>query len=318
VEARVARLRKEVEEVRALCERRDAQERARGADGGPLLKSVDGISDALDRAHERRHGGARGAQRELARGLRAAEGEPPARRPAAERDGDAPAAPAGAGDQVEAASHALELAAAFDARLAGLEAALGLAAGGVGSVASPSSLDEAASKPVLPTLASLERMLALATGQPGALDSAQAKVRALLKDAERLQRLRAEERQHEGSSAAPSSSAEKGLPPSSEQSKIMALYGLLPTIEALAPTLPLVLERLRTLRLLHAGAADASAALEGVEKRQEEQREELRTWREALEKVEGGLKEGQGALLENMEKMGGWIREVEERMDRLA
>ena len=314
----MARLRQEVEEVRALCERRDAQERARGGDGAPLLKSVDGISDALDRAHERRHGGARGAQRELARGLRAAEGEPP-RAPAGggARRRRRPRGAGRRGGQVEAASHALELAAAFDARLAALEAALGLAAGGVGSVASPASLDEAASKPVLPTLASLERMLALATGQPGALDAAQAKVRALLKDAERLQRLRAEERQHEGS-AAPSSSAEKGLPPSSEQSKIMALYGLLPTIESLAPTLPLVLERLRTLRLLHAGAADASAALEGVEKRQEEQREELRTWREALEKVEGGLKEGQGALLENMEKMGGWIREVEERMDRLA
>jgi nuclear migration protein JNM1 len=326
VEARVARLRKEVEEVRALCERRDAHEQAaRGGDGGPLLKSVDGISDALDKVYERRHGGARGAQRELVRSLRAMEGEPPARRTAGERDGDAPAVQSTAtGAQAEAASHALELAAAFDARLAALEGALGLAAaggggGGAESVASPSSLDAAASRPVLPTLANLERKLALATGQPGALDAAQAKVRALLKDAERLQRLRAEELQHEGSApSAPSGSAEKEGLSASEQSKIAALYGLLPTVEALAPTLPLVLERLRTLRLLHAAAADASAALEDVEKRQEEQREELGTWREALEKVEAGLRDGQGALLENMEKMGGWVREVEARMERLA
>jgi nuclear migration protein JNM1 len=316
VDARVARLRKEVEEVRALCERRDAADKAKGADGGPLLKSVDAVSDALDEAYERRRGGAKGAQRELARSLRAMDGEPPAGgRPTEPRDaGDAAA---GAGARAEAASRALELAAAFDARLAGLEAALGLAAaGGTGSgVASPAALDAAAARPVLPALAGLERMLALATGQPGALDAAQAKTRALLKDAERLQRLRAEEQQHEGTAAVEGQSSPSS---SSEQSKIMALYEVLPTIEALAPTLPLVLERLRTLRLLHAGAADASAALESVERRQEEQREELRTWREALEKVEGGLKEGQGALLENVEKMGGWIREVEKRMDGLA
>jgi nuclear migration protein JNM1 len=320
VEARVARLRREVEEVRALCERRAAaaaQEQAPGGDGGPLLKSVDGISAALDSVYERRHGGAKGAQRELVRSLRAMEGEPvaTAAAPRDRGDGDASSPETVPKDRAEAASHALELAAAFDARLTALESAFGLAASGGGSEPSP-SLDAAAaaSRPVLPALAGLERTLALATGQPGALDAAQAKVRALLKDAERLARLRAEEQQHEGGAA----SAGGGTPSSSEQSKIMALYGLLPTIESLAPTLPLVLERLRTLRLLHAGAADASGALEAVEKRQEEQAEELKTWRAALEKVEGGLKDGQGALVENMEKMGGWIRDVEARMDRLA
>ncbi|KAF8475914.1 hypothetical protein BDZ91DRAFT_710575 [Kalaharituber pfeilii] len=71
------------------------------------------------------------------------------------------------------------------------------------------------------------------------------------------------------------------------ETKINALYGVLPKIQQLGPLLPSVLDRLRSLRAIHADAGRAAEGLEGIEKRQEEMAVEIQRWRESLEKVEG-------------------------------
>ncbi|KIW92020.1 uncharacterized protein Z519_07002 [Cladophialophora bantiana CBS 173.52] len=102
-----------------------------------------------------------------------------------------------------------------------------------------------------------------------------------------------------------------------QSSKITALYNVLPTIQNLQPLLPVVLERLRTLSVIHNGAAQAKGLVDELESRQGEMKEEIAKWREAVETVEKGMGELEGVMKENVEVIGGRVREVEARVDRL-
>lgn len=99
------------------------------------------------------------------------------------------------------------------------------------------------------------------------------------------------------------------------ESKINALYGVLPTIQQLGPLLPSVLDRLRSLRAIHADAGRAAEGLEGVEKRQEEMSMEIAKWKEALEKVEGVMKNTEGVFMGNVGKVEEWVKDLEVRME---
>ena len=101
------------------------------------------------------------------------------------------------------------------------------------------------------------------------------------------------------------------------ETKINALYGVLPTIQQLGPLLPSVLDRLRSLRAIHADAGRAAEGLEGIEKRQEEMSLEIGRWREALGKVEGVMKETEGVFMGNVGKVEEWVRGLEERMEKV-
>lgn len=102
-----------------------------------------------------------------------------------------------------------------------------------------------------------------------------------------------------------------------QASKIQALYTTLPTISSLHPLLPSVLERLRSLRAIHAGAARAKEDLDALERRQGEMKKEVEQWREGLKVVEERVREGEGAMKGNMEVMEPWIRDLEKRLEEL-
>ena len=103
-----------------------------------------------------------------------------------------------------------------------------------------------------------------------------------------------------------------------QASKITALYHLLPTIRDLQPLLPVVLERLRALSVLHNGAAGAKGLVEDLEGRQREMKEEVGRWRDAVERVEMGMKEAGAVMRENVDVLGGRVREVEGRVEQLG
>ncbi|RMZ79471.1 hypothetical protein DV738_g3410, partial [Chaetothyriales sp. CBS 135597] len=103
-----------------------------------------------------------------------------------------------------------------------------------------------------------------------------------------------------------------------QASKINALYQLLPTIEGLQPLLPTVLERLRSLSVIHAGAAEARGELDDVIRRQDETREEIKKWRGAVESVERKMAEMSKDMKENVDVVGGLIGGVEERIKALG
>ena len=99
-------------------------------------------------------------------------------------------------------------------------------------------------------------------------------------------------------------------------SKINALYGTLPTIESLSPLLPPLLDRLRSMRLVHADATNAHNSLAQIESRQEAMAEDIRSWRAGLEKVEAVIEQEQKTMGGNMSAVEGWVKELEDRMDK--
>ncbi|KAG6041562.1 hypothetical protein E4U41_003578 [Claviceps citrina] len=208
-------------------------------------------------------------------------------------------------------SHALAKAADFDRRLLMLERALGM---------SSSSATEAGSyglpRAILPTLDSLEKQVStLSQASTSNLDAISRRVRTLAAEQDKLNdsREKAKMLREELGKQGPALVDE-----SEQESKIKALYGILPTIENLTPMLPPLLDRLRSLRAIHADAATASQTLERLESQQAEMAGELKLWKEGLEKVERSMKEGESLMKENVEVMGSWIKDLEARTAKLS
>jgi nuclear migration protein JNM1 len=78
-----------------------------------------------------------------------------------------------------------------------------------------------------------------------------------------------------------------------------------------------VLERLRSLRAIHAGAAQAADSLSELEKRHAEMTREIEQWREGLKVVEEKMGQSEAAMKSNIELIEPWVRDLEKRLDRL-
>ncbi|KAG2418205.1 hypothetical protein HFD88_001306 [Aspergillus terreus] len=249
-------------------------------------------------------------------------------------------------------------AAAFDSRLALVEAAMGIS-----SSSNPFITDgvsDPALQPVLPALDHLTSRLStlmnilvgpspvsavptMGSAPPSTtvstphLETLSARVRKLTADTEALasarkravdaakaaQNARIASAALESTSDMSVSSAATEVDPAATQrdeqaTKIQALYATLPTIQSLHPILPSVLERLRSLRAIHAGAAQASESLDELEKRHADMAREIEQWREGLTVVEEKMKQGETALKNNIELVEPWVRDLEKRLDRLG
>ncbi len=214
-------------------------------------------------------------------------------------------------------AHVLAKAADFDSRLLVLEQALG-----VGSSSMHEFDSNGLPRALIPLLEHLHKQVAtLSEASVPSLDSISRRVRALTQEAEGLEKARRNAKAaHEAlASTGAASPTEAANPYDSEQtSKINALYGTLPTIENLAPLLPPLLDRLRSLRMLHADAATASETLASLEKKQAEMSGEIQQWREGLEKLEGAVREGDATMTKNVDVISGWVKDLEERMAKLS
>lgn len=103
----------------------------------------------------------------------------------------------------------------------------------------------------------------------------------------------------------------------SHASRITALHALLPTITQLQPLLPIVLERLRTLSRIHTGAAESRAELDEAERRTDELEDQVKTWSQAVDRVEKAMAQGQVVMKENVATIAEMVREVEEKCRQL-
>ncbi|KAL2260068.1 hypothetical protein VTK26DRAFT_6041 [Humicola hyalothermophila] len=214
-------------------------------------------------------------------------------------------------------THALAKAADFDRRLVILEKALG-----VGSTAVSEFEVNGLPRAIVPLLDQLHKQIStLSDASVPSLDSISRRVRALTQDAENLEKARRNAKAaHDALVAAGAApTPEAAGPEESEQTaKINALYGTLPTIENLAPLLPPLLDRLRSLRMIHADAAAAAETLARIEKKHGEMAADIQQWREGLEKVEGAIRDGDASMAKNMDVMSGWVKELEEKMSKLS
>lgn len=208
-------------------------------------------------------------------------------------------------------THALAKAADFDRRLLVLERSLGIS-----SSFMPEAGEGGLPRAILPTLDSLEKQVsALSQASTANLDTISRRVRALASEQDKLNEsrekakaLREELGKHAGPSPADTSE---------QEAKVNALYAILPTIENLTPILPPLLDRLRSLRAIHADAATASQTLDQIEKHQAEMATEIKQWKEGIEKLEHTVTKSDEVMKQNSEVFEGWVKGIEQRLDTL-
>ncbi|KAK4550324.1 hypothetical protein LTR36_003291 [Oleoguttula mirabilis] len=295
LEARIARLRREIEECKAEAEEERQADDGAEDDQAVAGEEIDGLSRLLasievpTRPDARR---ARGQQRPAT-----AKGAPI---PPAEPDGEI------------TDEQTLSRVADFDTRLAAMEQALGI-----------STLDaatsEAVSAPLLPSLTLLDQQLSALTSATSLtnLEAAGSRIQKLKNAAEQLSH--AQEASSDATLNGDSADGDTAAPSLShdDMQKLHSLYALLPNLQGLAPTVPAMLARLRSLRTLHTSAANAASELEEVERGQAEMDKELAAWREGLEKVETAVGEASEANGRNGRFVDGWVKELEGRMKAL-
>ncbi|KAL1964339.1 hypothetical protein VTN77DRAFT_7024 [Rasamsonia byssochlamydoides] len=357
-ERKLARLRREAEELKdELARRKEQQQQQADQHHETEAEAGDGLEE-LSRALDSIHASTRGAPGQtisadaiLSQKL-AATSQPTApqgKNGNTSENNDSAAA-------TSSSSGLLAHAADFDARLALVEAALGISTSSNPFIAEGNS--EPPLQPVLPALDHLTSRLSALTSTLGGpapasavpttgsgpattaattpqLEALTARIKKLTADADALanSRKRAMDAAKAANAAkvqadlpsdlsASSSNATEVVDPASTQrdeqaAKIQALYATLPTIQSLHPLLPSVLERLRSLRAIHAGAAQASETLDVLEKHQAEMSKEIEQWREGLRIVEEKVKEGEAAMKKNIDVISPWVKDLETRLARL-
>ncbi|KAI2011515.1 hypothetical protein LOZ52_004779 [Ophidiomyces ophidiicola] len=344
LERKLARLRRETEELKNEIANRNSQsgEREEEDENELSQKSILELNKTLNTLYISSKGGQGSSEeaftRQLATGIHIPKSERADETPAAQQLGGIP-------------SSLLANTASFDARLTLLEAALGLSQTPIS--VSPDDPSDSDLPPILPTLRHLSSQLSTLTSTltntassgPAAipstlttphLEALTTRIRKLTADAEALTVARrratdaaravlaariaagtSDEPPEIPAAAAQATPTEIEAAASEQASKIQALYTTLPTITSLHPLLPSVLERLRSLRVIHAGAASASEDLEVLEKRQGEMRKEIDQWREGLAAMEERIKESEASMKRNVDVVGPWVKGLETRLDAL-
>ncbi|KAF3046484.1 hypothetical protein E8E12_010103 [Didymella heteroderae] len=199
--------------------------------------------------------------------------------------------------------HVLSQAAEFDKRITHMENNLGL-----NSTTLPETSEDS-TFPVFTTLQRLEQTLgAIGDASTNNLDGASQQIKKLMEEAEDLKEARLE---------ASRAGISDDTPTPDQEAKINALYGTLPSIDKLSPVLPLVLERLRTLRLVHTSAWQADEVLTELESRQSKQEEEIKKWEQQLDLVEEDIKKHEKAVQGNVKVVGEDIKMLEEKIAKL-
>lgn len=291
LEARIARLRAEVEECRLEIEREGEET---GEDGEEDKEEADSEGGELENLGK------------LLAGLEAPKKKQTRRsQPPGELLGEN-------GIHDDGDEQTLSRVVDFDSRLAALEQVLGL------STLEDASAATSAPIPVLPSLTLLDQQLsALASATSLAnLEAASSRFQKLRSEADALPTSTSAS-QSTTTAAAQTSEPEATSLSAEDLSHLQSLYTLLPTLQSLAPTVPTLLNRLRSLRTLHTSAADASRSIDDLEQRQRSMDKELEVWRQGLERVEQAVGEAREANGGNGKVVEGWVRELEGRVKGL-
>jgi nuclear migration protein JNM1 len=269
-----------------------------------MLEKISGKVDTIYTAHK---GGARGAQAILDRTVQKFDNYEPFK-PSPKISKAITNLPPLPGTQIQRnqLEFVLNQAAEFDKRITQMENNLGLNGNTM------PDLSDITPFPVATTLTRLEQTLGLiGDASTNNLDAVTQNVKKLTAEAEHLKAVRDEAAQ------AGSASDDDAATYPDQEAKINALYGTLPSIDKLAPILPLVLERLRTLRLVHTSAWQADEVLTELERRQSKQENEIKRWERQLEIVEKDMKKAEKSMVNNIKVVGDDVKMLEEKMAKL-
>ena len=309
LEAKIARLRREVEECRAEAE---AERKEKGEHGLQIEGDNEDYVDATEKLCDIL------AEAQLPEKARRKKGHARNQSESVFHDAPTTVIPDTAADRdaEDGDEHTLARISVFDQRLAALESALGIAS--LGSVTDA----DTASTPLLPTLTLLDQQLASLTTATSlsSLEQATSRIQKLKSEAQNLAQL---QRATASTKSTPAGSDDEeseapALLSSDDMKRLEALYSLLPSLQSLSPTVPALVTRLRSLRTLHTTAATASQDLDDIESRQSEMDKELKMWREGLQKVEEAVRKHAEDNGRNGNFVKGWVDDLEGRVKALG
>lgn len=300
-ERKLMRVKQELHELET-----EYQERVKSGDKTKIEERdpkdiIEFISDKVDHIYEMRRGGVRGAEPQLDRTIDKFNNYPPFE-PSSRITKAIANQPPLPGSQVQRGQleFVLDQAKQFDERLSKLEAGLGL---------SGTTMPDVGDSPPFPIFTTLERIEQtvglVGDASQGTLEAASTQIKKLIADAAHLKELREE------------ASQSGEIPNPEQEAKINALYGTLPSIDKLSPILPMMLERLRTLRLVHTSAWAADDVLTELESRQSQQEAEIKRWQQSLSEVEADVHKCETAMQNNMHTVGDWVKKIEDRVAKL-
>lgn len=287
---RIARLSREVEEVRAILREQDETRRqdptsSTQTDSPAAASDLASLSKALDTIQESQRK-ALSAHAKLAQQL----SQP------------LPAASATAGldeatgrDVIGSSADTLAKIVAFDSRLASLEAAFGLGAVDLAASSNTSVL------PVLPTLSILDQQIALLSN-PDHLSRLES----------RVQLLGSEKPQTNGDAK---SEVEASTLSAEDIVQLRSLHALVPTITNLGPSVLPTIERLKSLRTLHQQAAKSGQFMDDIERRQAETDKDIRAWQDGLSKVEEAIRQAEAGFKSDTAELEKWVHDLETRIN---
>lgn len=304
---KLMRVKRELQELEDEYEQRKQSGDKTKIEERDAKEVMDLISDKVDEIYASRRGGVRGAEPLLDRTIQKFNDYEPFA-PSSKITAAIANQPPLPGTQIQKSQleHVLSQAADFDQRITQMENSLGLNGNTIPEMSEDSTF------PVFTTLQRLEQTLgAIGDASTNNLDGASQQIRKLIEEAEDLKEARLE------ASRAGSSDDGKAVTTPDQEAKINALYGTLPSIDKLSPVLPLVLERLRTLRLVHTSAWQADEVLTELESRQSKQEEEIQNWEKQLELVEEDVKKHEKAMQGNVKVVGDDIKMLEEKIAKL-
>lgn len=302
---KLMRVKRELQELENEYEERKQSGDKTKIEDRDAKEVMDLISEKVDEIYASRRGGVRGAEPLLDRTIQKFNDYEPFA-PSSKITAAIAKQPSLPGTQVQKSQleHVLSQAAEFDQRITQMESSLGLNGNTM------PDLGEGGTFPVFTTLQRLEQTIgAIGDASTNNLDGASQQIKKLLEDAEDLKEARLE-----ASRAGSSSDDSKATATPDQEAKISALYGTLPSIEKLLPILPLVLERLRTLRHVHTSALTAEEILIELEARQLKQAEEIKNWEKQLNLVEEDVKKHEQAMQSNVKVVGGDIKTLEDKV----
>ncbi|KAH4026189.1 hypothetical protein HBI37_129460 [Parastagonospora nodorum] len=307
-EAKLNRVKRELLELENEYERRvETGDKSQIEELDPK-QQMEYISNKVDSIYTMRRGGARGAEAQLDRTVQKFKDYKPFD-PSPRISKIVAKQPPLPGTQIQRnqLEYVLNQAADFDKRISQLENNLGLNGNTM------PELSDRPSFPVFTTLQTLEQTLGLlGDASTNNLEGVIQQIRKLTADAEQLKATR------EDAARAGSVSSDGTSPAYPDQeAKINALYGTLPSIDKLSPVLPLILERLRTLRLVHTSAWQADEVLTALEARQSRQEEEIKKWEKQLVIVEKDMEKATTTMHSNMKVVGDDVKKIDAKVEKL-
>lgn len=313
LDAKIARLRRELEECRLEAKAEQAQGSAEEAENeGGTLDAIDALSrmmSALDMVPVKRRGHARtrSAYHDAPTIPPSTSEQQPQPQPQQTQQSEQTIAP---DDQT------LTNITAFDTRLAAIETALGI------STLDAATEISALTSPLLPTIALLDHQVATLTSATSlaALEAASTKIHKLKSEAAELAHMQLQsttpsdaESDVDSEAHSPAAAALSA----EDMASLKSLYAILPTLQSLSPMVPALANRLRSLRTIHTAAANAHNDLNELEEMQGEMDKELKMWREGLEKVEEAVENAVEQNAENGKFVRQWVEELDGRVKGL-